>query len=223
MHMIITEDFKIKRIVVTLCLWALVLTSYMSIGHLIPPSGLKEWIMLPIDNMMPYVPGTVFIYSLFFYVPLGLAIWVIKSSEVFYRYSFSILIGALINFSVFIFMPIAFVRHVLNSAGAVLEQVPYEVINLPGDIISPAVMANLYTVDPSTCTFPSTHITYAVCLAYGLFKDKSKWGSWMAFDVLLLILVIMTTKQHYFLDGVVGLMTGLIAGWLAFRIKLRPS
>ena len=104
-----------------------------------------------------------------------------------------------------------------------LEQVPYEIINLPGDVVSPAIMATLYSVDPPTCTFPSTHITYAVCLAFGLYKDKSKWAHYMSFNVLLLILVIMTTKQHYFLDGILGVLTGLIAGSLAFKLSLPSS
>lgn len=215
MEKLIIHDSILKRVVATFTLWAVVFSSYMSIGHLLPPSGMATWIITPLDYWVPYVPISLFYYALAFYVPLGLAPWLIKHTKNFYHYCLSILIGAAINFSFFFTMPIAGMRPDLDVNGNLIGTVPYAVWHVPSDIISSRLMAFLYVFDPETNTFPSTHITYAMCLALMLWREKSRFSQLMMLNVIFLMLAIMTTKQHYFLDGAIGAITGYLAYKLA--------
>lgn len=207
------NDSTFNRILITLGLWVIIGGLYLGIGHSVQPSGLREWVQLPLDNMIPYVPVTIFFYTLAFYVPLALAFLIIKGHGNFLRFNLAVVIGGSVNFIFFVLWPVGIDLPVLSVSGEIIGQYPYPIWELPGDTISPMIQAWIHAVDSTNNTIPSTHINYAVILAFSAQRDGSKWAKLLAFCAIGLIIVIATTKQHYFMDGV----TGAVLGWGAFK------
>ena len=208
------KDSTANRIIITLALWAIVGGLYLFIGHAVEPSGLREYIYLSLDDAIPYIPATIYFYTLAFYVPLALAFVLIKGFDNFLLFNLTVLLGGCLNFLIFIFWPVGIDVPQMNVAYEIVGNYPYEIWQIPGDWVSPMIQTWIHAIDSTNNTIPSTHINYAFILAFAAQRDKSKWSGMLFFFAIGLMLVIVTTKQHYFLDGIAG----FVLGWISFKI-----
>ncbi len=205
-----------RRGACALLLAGLINLCYLTIGHYVPAKAYAHIVSTPLDNMVPFVPGTVWYYIFGLYIPLLVAIWLIKDKDVFFRLCFSMLVGATVDFLFFLAIPIDYPRPMISAAGEIVGVLPYNVWQFSGDVISNKVVAFLYDMDAPSCTFPSSHITYAVCLALGFVHQSKKQSQVMWVVAFFLYVTTLTTKQHFVLDGVAGAITGYLAYKIAF-------
>jgi hypothetical protein len=69
----------------------------------------------------------------------------------------------------------------------------------------------IYTLDPPCNLFPSVHLAIATLAALVSWKARTAYGAVAFVFVGLIAVAICTTKQHYVVDGVVGVALALFA------------
>ncbi|MBI3654607.1 MAG: phosphatase PAP2 family protein [Acidobacteria bacterium] len=177
--------------------WAAIGYLLFSVGYLLTgnlhlraptvlaPSGL--------DNFLPFTNWTIWIYHSQF-VFLWLTFYLIQGAENLTRVVYSMALASLLSFGVFLIYPTIILRAGQLHSG-----------------LTASAWQFLYAVDsPSNC-FPSLHVALAALAAMGIWREKKSAG-YVAFAwALLIALSTMTTKQHYFIDVVGGLLIALFS------------
>jgi len=152
---------------------------------------------LPIDDLIPYRPHWVWIYS-FLYYPIIVAInWTVTSSRQFLyvALSFMLLLGFQMVF--FVLLPVA---------------TPAEWrTGVTGHGRSERFLAFVQSFDARSNSFPSMHTSVATLTALHLYPGAGPLV--FAFPALI-ALSCLFTKQHYIVD----LPAGALLGWVAFKL-----
>jgi len=162
---------------------------------ILQPSGL--------DRMIPFVPGTVYLYeSLLLLMPI--APWLMKSKAELNRYTRGLLAVSLAGFVVFLFFPTAIIRS--------------------GDLQRTNFLyRTLIHIDGESNVFPSLHSAFAVfhaeccCVVFrtGYGRNGMQWffRGW----ALAIIVATLLTKQHVILDAAAGATLGFAGFALFYR------
>ncbi len=188
------------------------LTGYFFIGYTVPSDAVR--IALPIDHQIPFIPITSWYYLPFFPVALLVALIAMPTPEDLHSALKAMTLAGCINFTFFIFMPTAYPRPPMEGFGVLAAAVPYPVLEIPGDIYSRAFMGFIHWFDPPSCTFPSGHVTFPVCLGLGLWRSRPRIAHFLLLGSALFWVSTWTTKQHFVVDGIAGAFTG----WLGYRL-----
>lgn len=197
---------------------ALVLAGgYFSVGHGLEPHDGRHFLALPIDNSIPFIPATVWIYLPALVASIVLAVALIQDRHVFRAAVAAILYSSALNFTFFVAVPLAYPRPPLDLLGHMTGSVPYGVVSISGDSWSPLIVAWLYSFDPSSCTYPSFHVTFPVSFALALRYENRRAALVLALVAILLLIATWTTKQHFFVDG----FAGALSAWLGHRLAFR--
>lgn len=169
---------------------------------LFPATVMQEmWI----DRMIPFMPGSVYLYeSLFFLVPI--APWLMKSKNELVFYSLGLVLMSCVGFCFFFFYPTSMPP-------------PLDVRN------TNSLYRFLLQIDKELNAFPSLHAAYALfhcacCQAVFSGTPRNKlllWFFWIwGFGIILSTLL---TKQHVFIDAVSGALLGLGSFAVCCRLK----
>ncbi len=178
--------------------WLAAVASYIAFALLYTLTGnlhFKAPVVLspsPIDNFVPFIGWTVWIYhSQFFLLALNIAL--LKEPNKVSRLFYSLNLASLLSFVIFLIYPTTIPRQ------------------LPGDSgLTSQALALLYALDAPTNCFPSLHISLAWLSAIEVAQAYKKLGIVISLWTILISLSTLTTKQHYFVDVIGGLLVGVI-------------
>ncbi len=153
--------------------------------------------LMPLENTIPFIAWTVPIY-LTSYIVSPFGILIARQADV---------IGG-IRATLFIFVVHSIIFFLLPTT---LPRVAVPVD--AGWLYNYGIAA----VDRAQNCFPSQHVAFAVLTVYIFWRRSRRLGVVAALWALALCISTLTTKQHYILDVLGGIITGSIACYLAFR------
>jgi len=161
------------------------------------------------DRSVPFVPGTVWIYaSEYLFFPV--VYWSCRDLVNLNKYLYSFLALQTVSVVIFWLWPTTYPRDLFPLTGEISP-------------LTYSFFSFLRVTDtPANCC-PSLHVS-SVYLSSFLFRDEQKglfpffftWGTAIALSTL-------TTKQHYLIDVVTGLLMAMIFYWFFHRrVEYRP-
>ena len=159
--------------------------------------------MTPLDQKVPLMPWTVWIYASVYVLPLIAASFVTKREDVMLMMSCFILIGTLCAI-IFVFYPTVYPRPTV-----LLESGP-----------SAWLLKSIWSVDSPANSWPSQHVALAFMSAFFVLKYNRKWGSLVLFAAILISISTLTTKQHYIWDILCGYLLARIIFVVAAKVPL---
>ncbi len=142
--------------------------------------------MTIIDNSIPFLPWTGWIYATIYVLPLIATVFIRKVDEIKVLL-FVFICTATICSLVFAFYPTIYPRPKMISQGF---------WSLPLEVIRGADF-------PGNC-WPSEHVAFSFLSAFIMYRSSSKWGNFLIFWSVLIGISTLTTKQHYVWDVVAG-------------------
>jgi membrane-associated phospholipid phosphatase len=145
-----------------------------------------------IDQAIPFIDWTVFVY-LSQFVFLALCIASIKKPATINRTLYGLALASLLSFIAFIIYPTSLPRPPLT-----------------GGIAAIAYKA-LYLMDADTNCFPSLHVALAGLGALGVMDENRKQGIAALIWAACIAFSTITTRQHYFVDVIGGLIVMLFS------------
>ncbi len=158
----------------------------------------KVDLLLPIDEMIPFIPWTVFVYqSLYIMVLVGAMLCPPRD---FIRIMGALIVTECIAFCFFA----AFTSYYPRPD--------------PASIASPFwqdVYHFLHSTDNPGNTFPSIHATMAYLIGWRMRVVTGSWA-WVLWGICV-SLTTMTTKQHYIVDVLAAIPLAYIVNRLLFR------
>ncbi|MDB6171544.1 MAG: superfamily protein [Chthoniobacteraceae bacterium] len=153
------------------------------------PRGLS---LTPLDRAIPFWPWTVVPYFILIggmYLPAFL-----RTDALFWRSLLAVTIGVLINYTVFALWPTTYPRPMApTGSGFYLDWYRW-----------------LISIDTPANCFPSGHITAPAIGCWALARERPRWKWAILLGFVPLALTILTTKQHYIVDLLGGLVTAAI-------------
>lgn len=152
------------------------------------------------DAMVPFLPGTIWIYLSHIGMLFTGWWWVVKNPGCT-RMFWALVLGAVIATFYFFFFPTELPRRELADVDA-------------GPVTS-AAWAFLLSADNPTNSFPSMHVALSGITAIGLMRSHPHWG-WLAPVWTAAIAVsTMTTEQHVLVDVLGGIGLAVFCVWFA--------
>ena len=175
-----------------------VITNHVHIftPHMLPMSWL--------DNAIPFIPQTVWIYisEYVFFVVTYLAC---KDMTNLNKYIYSIMGLQTVSVLIFMIWPTTYPRD--------LFPLPHDL-----DYFTYYVFNSLRTADTPASCCPSLHVSSVYLSSFIFIDDQPKkfpfyfiWGTLIALSTL-------TTKQHYAIDVVTGLIMAIVTYWIFHRV-----
>jgi membrane-associated phospholipid phosphatase len=152
---------------------------------------------LPLDDRIPFWPGWVWIYGVFYWPGVLYTNWMLESSREFVYLALSFLGLLAMQMAFFMWFPVA-------------TPEAWRAINR-GRTPSERLLALVQRLDGRSNSFPSMHTSVAMLTALYL---QPHLGAWAFVFPLLIGLSCLFTKQHYLVD----LPAGAALGWLAHHV-----
>ncbi len=149
-----------------------------------------------IEKRIPFLPWS---FTIYFSIFLQIAIVIHRSSQKLFRELIGILIPLVIlYFILFLSLPLR-----------------YPAENYPSDN---SFICSLRKIDVGNC-YPSLHVALTIIFsfAYGYIQKQRKLRILMWMWSLLIILSVLTTKQHYLLDVVASIVLTIV-WWIRWGI-----
>lgn len=160
----------------------------------------------PIDRLVPLLPGTVWIYLSIYFVYAASCI-LQKDLEAYAKFLRSYLLAYLGSTLIFLLFPTTFPRELFALQTG------------PGATTSERVLVLFRLWDRPTNCLPSMHVASAVLAALP-FRDRQP-RLFVAFLIWAAAIGVttVTTKQHYVIDVVAGVLFGWLCHRFAFRTR----
>ena len=192
-----------ERTVLTLGLAISFVAGYFGVGLNTDGSRALE-LATPLDQGIPFIPGSVWIY-LWMLSAAFLPLFVVRCSVLFGRTLLAYALAIAVSLAVFAAFPVTATR---------LRVQPQEL-----DLSRPAdwAVSVLYAMDPPYNTFPSLHLSIATLAAFSAWKAARRWGAATFLGVALAGVSICTVKQHFLLDGLGGILLAALLYALVLR------
>ena len=155
--------------------------------------------LLDLDRAVPFLPWTVLVY-ISDYLFIVLLVRNLDSTERLSRASYTVGLGAVLTFGIFLLFPTVYPRQQQDM-----------------QLLWAWLFKMLYGIDsPGNC-FPSLHVSMTLICAY-LFHTKytlTRIGVWGW--ALAICISTLTTKQHYAIDVFGGIFISFVALWISGR------
>jgi membrane-associated phospholipid phosphatase len=162
--------------------------------------------MLPMtvwDQAIPFVPQTVWIYASE-YIYFIVIYWLCRETLNMNRYVYAVLAIQFVSVAIFWVWPTTYPRNLFPLPDSL-------------DPLTHWLFASIREGDsPNNCA-PSLHVSSVLLCAFLFFNEQREklwffltWGA-------LISLSTLTTKQHYIVDVVSGLMMAILFHWLFYR------
>lgn len=148
------------------------------------------------DDLIPFRPGWVWIYSGLYYPLIVFGNFCIASPREFGRAAISFIALLFAHMAIFVVFPVATPAHWRHYHAH--------------DGLSERLLAFVHSYDGRSNCFPSMHTSVAMLTALHLYSHMGPWA-WV-FPVLISISCLYT-KQHYIVD----LPAGAALGWAAYQ------
>jgi len=171
--------------------------------------GRSHNLMTALDHAIPFIPWTWWIYFPGYLAGVIFAIFALRDTRIVYRTCIAMMVVQVMSVSVYMLLPSTFPR-----------PTDWQGTGLTADAIY-----WFWAFDPPNNTFPSTHCAVSLLATLALWRERNPYTWVSALATLGVILTVHTTKQHYWIDAVGGVMCAWIAHrvvfdwWAAFRGK----
>lgn len=162
-------------------------------NHIAQPRGLK----VPLDDVIPYWPRWVWVYSFLYYPVIVYVNFVMESPRQFVHVAMSFMVLLMMQMAFFVFLPVAVPeewRGINRRRGR-----------------SERFLALVQRFDARSNSFPSMHTSVATLTALHLYPHA---GLVVVLFPVLIALSCLFTKQHYLLDLPAGAALGGVAFWI---------
>jgi len=148
-----------------------------------------------VDDAIPFIPTTIWIYTseYFFFLAVFL---IVRGEQALNEYFYAWIILQIICIPIFWLWPTIFPRHLFG--------LPNEL-----DTMSYFVFANMRVTDLASNCFPSLHVSGVFVSALVLRKHSKTFLPFLIWAVIISASTL-TTKQHYFVDVVAGLILAIL-------------
>ncbi len=152
-----------------------------------------------IDNLIPFLPLTIFIYQ-FTYLLWFLPYFFVKKIEPLRKLTWSYISLIFISGIIFLVFPVEIVRPEMIVGGLV------------GWLTN-----TFYSMDLPYNAFPSIHASFTFLIGLFSFKYMKKIRLIIYLIGALIIISTLTFKQHYFLDVILGMVLAAVVYLVVFR------
>jgi hypothetical protein len=172
---------------------------YLLIGEYVSATGNPVTLRLDLDDRIPFSSGFVWIYSLYYFLPL--LMWILIPRLRYYPdvlLSFAILLT--VSFVIFIVYPVRIIR-------------PID----PGSDLSGRLVGFIYRVDSLVNAFPSLHVASSFLTSFIVWFHRRWLGAIffvMSFGVAISTLYL---KQHWLADVVAGALLAVAIYLFVYR------
>ena len=185
---------KTKYFILFLILWLIYLfTNYFNAER----AAFNFWISL--DNLIPFIPGFVIFYLLYF--PLVLfQFFIIKKEKDFINVAKANIFVIIISNIIFLLLPTKIIR-------------PELIVN----DFSGFILSLIYLIDNNVNLFPSLHVSMSLLAFLNIIKFKKNLKFTVLATFILTTLSTLFIKQHYVID-IIG---GLILGFISYKIYFK--
>jgi membrane-associated phospholipid phosphatase len=146
--------------------------------HLLP----MTWI----DNAVPFMPWTGWIYATVYVMPILPTVFVSERREIL-GMVWAFVGAATVCFTVFLIYPTVFPRPSLDHTG-----------------FSSLALYWFHQVDTPQNCLPSGHVAFSFLSAFIMQRYNAKWGGFLVLWAFVIAVTTLTTKQHYLWDVVTG-------------------
>lgn len=154
-----------------------------------------------IDEKTPFLAWTVWIYNSQFFF-LAVSIYLMREPQNLSRTLYAMALVSLFAFCIFAIFPTTLPRDYATGTG-----------------LTAKAFQSLYAVDSSSNCFPSLHVSLAWLAALGVWQERRSLGMVICLWAMLITISTMTTKQHYFIDVLAGLVLAALCRML-LRVEL---
>jgi membrane-associated phospholipid phosphatase len=165
-------------------------------------------LMTSFDRSIPFVPWTWWIYFPHYVFGLIVTTIAVRDVHLLSRVIFAILLGQVVSASFYLLLPSTYPRPL--SIGE-------------ADPMTTAALTWFWGTDPANNTFPSTHVANASIAALGAWYSRQLIRWYSALVALGVFITVHTTKQHYWVDAVAGLVLAITVFPLALRLWPLPA
>lgn len=155
-----------------------------------------------LDRAIPFVPWTWWIYFPHYVLGLVITAVAVRDARILFRVVFAVALGQVVSVAVYFVLPSTFPRPT-SLEGA--------------DPITAAAIQWFWTTDPPNNTFPSTHVANACMAAFGAWYSGQRVRWYSALMAVGVFVTVHTTKQHYWMDAVAG----VLVAFAMFRLALK--
>jgi membrane-associated phospholipid phosphatase len=159
--------------------------------------------------MIPFIPQTIWIYTTE-YLLFPIVYLMSRDLTNCNKYLYAFFIQQSIAVAIFWFWPTIYPRH--------LFPLPEDL-----DALSYYVFSGLRSTDsPANCC-PSLHVSSVYLSSFLFLNEQQKKFPFFFIWATLIALSTLTTKQHYIIDVVTGLLLASVTYWVTYNlIKFRP-
>ena len=158
-----------------------------------------------LDERIPRLPWTVWIYLSQFPF-LGFVYWRSFGTVAWARNLRGMLLATLASVAVFMLWPTRIARDTIDA-----------------DAATTLAFAVLYETDPASNCVPSLHVSLALLGVLGFWPERPRLAGTCLSWAAMIIISTLTTKQHYAIDVVMGIVVAAGAAWLARRLESAES
>ncbi len=159
----------------------------------------------PADAAIPFVPWSVFIYSWAYTLALY-PLFVVRCDRLFRRVAVAFFAALTVAYACFLAFPVTAMG--LRPDVATLDTSTFDGWG----------MRVTYALDPPLNLFPSMHVALAILSAAAAAKASPRLGRWAWPVVLGIMVTVYTTKQHFLVDGLAGVLLAAVV----WRLVLSP-
>lgn len=166
------------------------------------PLGSPVDLLTPLDRAIPFMSWTWWLYVPAYAGTLAYALFSLRSVRLMWLTLAALVLCQLVNDVFYVLMPAPFPR-------------PYDQV---GGGVTGLAFHLLWSLDPPSNTFPSSHVAVAFIAWRAMRLDKHP-RAWVNLAALASILVtVHTAKQHFLADSIAG----LVVGWACHRALVPP-
>jgi len=199
-----TKEEVFERTAIALGVALLFLFGYFGVGFSTKPGRAHEF-STPLDKRIPFIARSIWIY-LWSFSASAIPLFIIRSPRLFRRTSLAFAIAILISLICFTVIPVTAI-----DLRASAEQVKAAVDP------SHWAVSTVYSLDPPYNLFPSLHVSITALAAFSVWKVNRRFGAILFAGLGLVAVSVCTTKQHYLVDVIGGLIVAALAGGLSIR------
>lgn len=183
--------------------------TYMPANHW-PILEPRELPMSWLDQWVPFLPNTVWIY-MSEWLLFGVLYYFARDLRNLNRYLYAFLTLQTLSVAIFWIWPTTYPRHLFP---------------LPDDLnaLTYYSFSNLRAIDSPNSCCPSLHVSSVYLSSFLYIDERRRIFPFALLWATLVAASTLTTKQHYIIDLVAGLMMAVICYWIFFRyLAMRPA
>lgn len=157
-----------------------------------------------LDDNIPFLPWTIFLYSSV-YTASAYPLFTVRCPRLFRRTVIAYISILVIHLLCFVIYPVAGWDFRPDVTGTIVDSFAAWGVRLT------------FFVDPPTNLFPSQHVSMAVIAMLAAWRARPAAGLALLPVVVGICVSIATVKQHYVIDGVVGIALAVLVYWFVVR------